>query len=479
MTAPVVPTPVPVFPGPNPDPSDKASYGSRGRARWTYESGVMVPGMNDLADDTYQNALAAASSADVAVSAVGATLWVAATSYATGATAISPTNMLAYRRLAPGGVNATDPAASALWVEAGSAKVAKIGDKMIGNLGVPSLNGGQLAGFRNLVINGKFEVAVGATSFAAAGGATVSNWFYWSAGASVVTVSRAAISTAFKEFPYWLKAEVTTADTSIGAGERAGHDHLIEGVEVSRLIGQTFTVSFCVLSPKAGVHCLTIKNYGTEKSFVKEYTVAAANTAQRVSVTVPGGLPSSFAWPTGEGVPGVELFFTMAAGSSYHSADGVWSDSEKLATANQVNCVDTIGNVFAITGVSLHLGDQMEPYEHRPRATELALVNRYYEEVPFFMLASALNGGKGSIGNMGFFKTTKARNPSLSAAQDGALNGGDSLTIPTFTVASGSESSTGGKNAFYQSTVGTFTPHAGTPRDGLMLKVTANAGLLV
>jgi hypothetical protein len=49
------------------------------------------------------------------------------------------------------------------WVEAspqgvGGSYVAKAGDTMTGNLTVPSLNGGQLAGFRNVLINGNLAI---------------------------------------------------------------------------------------------------------------------------------------------------------------------------------------------------------------------------------------------------------------------------------------------------------------------------------
>lgn len=78
----------------------------------------------DNAVDAQTNATAAAASAAAADAAkvaaqyaqqqaaqyAGAAMWVAATNYATGATVWSPTSGLTYRRKAPGGVDATDPA---------------------------------------------------------------------------------------------------------------------------------------------------------------------------------------------------------------------------------------------------------------------------------------------------------------------------------------------------------------------------------
>jgi len=51
----------------------------------------------------------------------------------------------------------------------------------------------------------------------------------------------------------------------------------------------------------------------------------------------------------------------------------------KLATANQVNCVDTIGNVFALEDVTLNLGTTVSVSEI-PYEQELARCQRYYEQ---------------------------------------------------------------------------------------------------
>lgn len=62
----VTPTLVPLFSGDLPDPSDRATYGARGRLFWEYEAETMVPGMNDLATVTHGNAEHAAQMATVA-----------------------------------------------------------------------------------------------------------------------------------------------------------------------------------------------------------------------------------------------------------------------------------------------------------------------------------------------------------------------------------------------------------------------------
>jgi hypothetical protein len=119
-----------------PSTADRPNYGANGRALWSWEVSQLVPGMNALAAVTHSNALEAQESASTAAAVVGALMWNAATNYATGTAAISPTDMQTYRRRSPGGVNATDPAsAPSLWAEVGEKRVAKAGDTGLGTMG--------------------------------------------------------------------------------------------------------------------------------------------------------------------------------------------------------------------------------------------------------------------------------------------------------------------------------------------------------
>lgn len=134
MTAPVTPVPIVAYSGSLPDPSDPTTYGTRGRAVWAWEVGDLYNGMNALGTATYTNALAAAESAEAATMTAGALMWNAATNYTTGQNAISPTDMQTYRRNSPGGVDATDPAASASWTLVGDRFLKKTGGTGLGSM---------------------------------------------------------------------------------------------------------------------------------------------------------------------------------------------------------------------------------------------------------------------------------------------------------------------------------------------------------
>lgn len=120
-TSPVPITPLP----PAPSSADPGNFDSEGDALLGALP-LLVAEVNAAADVTYDNALAAEGAAlsseaalEAAVALSGADMWDAATSYATGDAAISPATYQTYRRITPGGVDATDPSASALWALVG------------------------------------------------------------------------------------------------------------------------------------------------------------------------------------------------------------------------------------------------------------------------------------------------------------------------------------------------------------------------
>ena len=232
---------------------------------------------------------------------------------------------------------------------------------------------------KNKIINGKMEIAQAGTSFPgiASGAYSLDQW-----QAGYVT---SAITTAFQqvdasfpaEFQYCLNHQVTTADTSIAAGDNYYIQQQIEGFNARDLIGSPITLSFWVKSAKTGVHCVQLLNKAGDRSYVMEYTIAAANMPQKVTLTVPVGLITAGTWNWTTGA-GLLIRLALAAGTTFQTTPNAWQTGNFLATANQVNVLDTVGNIFAITGVQLERGSVATPFEHRQYGQELALCQRYY-----------------------------------------------------------------------------------------------------
>lgn len=247
---------------------------------------------------------------------------------------------------------------------------------------VSAVNGGQLAGMRNKIINGKMDVAQRGTSFAGLNNPTYTlDRFYWSptTTSAIVTVSQQADAPSNNEFQSSLRVTITTADTSISASDLVFAAQAIEGYNVRDLIGRTFTLSFWVRSSKVGIHCIGLRNSGTDRSYVAEYTINSANTWEQKSITVIGGLITAGTWNWTSGV-GLLVQWALAAGTTLQTTANAWQTGQFYATANQVNCLDTVNNIFAITGVQLEVGPVATPFEHRPYGMELALCQRYFQQ---------------------------------------------------------------------------------------------------
>jgi hypothetical protein len=232
---------------------------------------------------------------------------------------------------------------------------------------------------KNKIINGKLDIAQRGTSFAAVADAayTLDRWRFGNTSAAVVTISQQADSPPTAEFQNSLRVAVTTADTSIAAGDFLNIRQRIEGFNARDLIGRTFALSFWVRSSKTGVHCIAFFNGAHDRSYIAEYTVNAANTWENKTVTVSGGLITAGTWDWTNGT-GLQVCWSLAAGPTFQAAAGAWQTGSFIATSAQVNCLDTIGNIFAITGVQLEVGSVATPFEHRPFGAELALAQRYF-----------------------------------------------------------------------------------------------------
>jgi hypothetical protein len=231
---------------------------------------------------------------------------------------------------------------------------------------------------RNKIINGKMEIAQRGTGFGSVtSGYTLDRWQALEDSDAIITVSQQADLPTSSEFQYSLRLFVNGADSSIATTQYSGLAQLIEGYNIRDLIGKTFTLSFWVRSSKTGIHCVSFRNLGGDRSYIAEYTISAANTWEYKSVTVNGGLISTGTWNWTNDI-GLRLFFMCAAGSAWQSTSNAWQTGNFLATANQVNCLDTASNIFAITGVQLEAGAVATPFEHRPYGYELSLCQRYY-----------------------------------------------------------------------------------------------------
>jgi hypothetical protein len=257
-----------------------------------------------------------------------------------------------------------------------------------GSVVATSYNGGQLAGLRNKIINGAMEVAQRGVLFSVASGSTGSGYTLdrytrIASTPAVLDIIQSSDGPASEPtLQLSLRCTVTTADATIAATDLWSVVQKIEGYSARDLVGKTFTLSFWVRSAKTGVHCVSFQNdfaASTDRSYVAEYNVSAADTLEYKQITVIGGLITAGTWDWTNG-SGLAVGWTLCCGTNWQGTLGSWQSAVLYGTSSQVNVLDTIGNIFAITGVQVEVGNTATPFEHRPFGMELALCQRYYEK---------------------------------------------------------------------------------------------------
>jgi hypothetical protein len=155
---------------------------------------------------------------------------------------------------------------------------------------------------------------------------------------------------------------------------------IIEGFNIADLgwgtaDAQPVTLSFWVRSSLTGTFGVVVGNSGTTRSYPFTYTITAANTWEKKSVTITGDTTGT--WLTNNG-RGIQVRFGLGVGSTYNGTAGAWTTSEVYGVTGATSVVGTNGATFYITGVQLERNTTATPFERRMYGQELALCQRYY-----------------------------------------------------------------------------------------------------
>lgn len=241
----------------------------------------------------------------------------------------------------------------------------------------------------NDIINGDVRIAQAGTSFAAAvnGAYDLDGWLNTNTSTAVFTVAQVAGSTAGS---LARRVTVTTADAVVAIGDVLTDQTRIEGFNIEKYVGKTFTVSFKKAFPVAGIHCVALRNSGLDRSYVAEINVPVANVVQNCSFTVVGGLPTAGTWNYTNGV-GLDIAITHMCGTTFQTTANAWNTGNFLGTANQVNDCATVGNVWAMEKVTMNLGTVAAVSEISVEA-ELIRCQRYYQQLGNAAYAGVASG---------------------------------------------------------------------------------------
>ena len=261
--------------------------------------------------------------------------------------------------------------------------------------------GGAGLSHRNIIINGAMNVAQYGTSASNTGGTSARSVDRFFAG----NPSASAVQTFSQEvdgpagFYNSAKATCTTALTSYGTAAQSKIEYRIEGLDLAHVqLGtsnaQTLSVSFYVKSNKTGNTAIGLLNQNNDRSFVHQYTIASANTWQRVSFKVVGDTTGTWNKDTSVGM----RMRWGTFGTDYQTGTfDAWQAGQKMATSNSpINFNSATGDYIQITGVQVELGDTVTSFEHRSIGEELLRCKRYFQG--YIQYGEYVSGGTGNLG---------------------------------------------------------------------------------
>ena len=303
-------------------------------------------------------------------------------------------------------------------------------------------------GNRNLIINGKMQVAQRGTSTTGLQYNNDNNypccdrWQFSEFGSASYTAaftgSQDTDVPPAQGFANSFKLACTTADLTLEADTAVIIRQMIEGQNLQHLKygtanAETTTLSFWVKSNLTGTFTIVLNQVDGAKYYGADYTINTANTWEKKTITIQGNTSNAI---DNDNDIGLRVGFYLAVGSNYASGTNEqWVDTGVSFANIAPNMTNNIGgstsNYINITAVQLEAGTTATPFEHLPYDMELSRCNRY-----FFNFAGTLHGGNYSSNGFvtGVFPTEMRVAPTItfSAARTPLVGSGFGYSKPEF-----------------------------------------------
>ena len=244
---------------------------------------------------------------------------------------------------------------------------------------------------RNLIHNGDMRIAQRGTS----GSISSSSSGYKSVDRFRANVTNSTCVFNFSKdtdapagFSNSLKVVPTTADSSVGASDRADLQQKIEGQNLQHLnygtsSAKDLTISFWVKSNVTGTYGFAVYGYdqADRNTYSTSYNISSSGTWEYKTITIPGDTNGNIDNDNG-GALG--FIWGLMSGSDFTGGTtDAWSsyldDNSVFLAAHNVNVMSSTSNYWQITGVQLEVGSVATPFEHISYGEELARCQRYYE----------------------------------------------------------------------------------------------------
>jgi len=298
-----------------------------------------------------------------------------------------------------------------------------------------SADAGGLTG-RNLIINGAMQVAQRGTSFATMGNGdsqyTLDRFKWQESGSPTLEMTVTQDSSSPNEMgnSKSLKVEVTTAQSSLGSGDRVRIEQYIEAQNCQSIAKGTsaakaLSASFWVKSSKTGTYIVELQENDNDRINSQSYSISSANTWEHKTLTFPADTTGAINNDTGNGI---SFRMYLCAGTDYTSGSlntswvGV-SGNNTGAAVGQVNLADTVNATWYITGVQLEVGEQATPFEHRSFGDELRRCQRYFNNKLYLYEGLRTGELSGTVAYGVTMRGTPALTDTLLGGKTGSLTG--------------------------------------------------------
>ena len=240
-------------------------------------------------------------------------------------------------------------------------------------------------GFKNRIINGEMDIDQrnAGASVTPNQSYTLDRWLYENTQTGKVTIQQnAGAVTPPTGFTNYLGVTSTSA-YSVLTGDTFLLTTRIEGYNIADLAfgtasASSITLSFWVRSSLTGTFGGSFGNASANRSYAFSYTINAANTWEQKTVTIAGDTSGTWNTTTGRGLG---VTFGLGSGSTYTGTAGSWQSANLVQPTSTGSVVGTNGATWYVTGVQLEKGSTATSFDYRPYGTELALCQRYYQQI--------------------------------------------------------------------------------------------------
>jgi hypothetical protein len=279
--------------------------------------------------------------------------------------------------------------------------VRKTGDTMEGNLDVPSLNGGHLAGLRNVLINGGMEINQAGLTSVADDAYCLDQWYALTESGNVTVAQQTD-----QENGTPFNIRLTQPDVT---GKQIGLAQIIEASSSKRLRGKTATLALRVRnSAGAQINYAVLEWTGTADAVTSDVISAwAASPTYIGSITerAKGSItPAAATWTD---APGLNAAINA---STNNLIVLIWSNADMAQSAT-----------LDISNVQFEPGSVATPFEVLPSSLVLSLCERFYEIGDLDSGGAAgtkyaNGGGSGWHNSSHSFATKKRISPTMTVA---------------------------------------------------------------